>query len=82
MCLLLFNGRFGNTDVGYFVEQAIRLSSDPNRLPTVIESVHCTGENSPLVEWKVGLPPPGALPLARTSLFGWAAVALVAIVLA
>lgn len=59
----------------------MRLNSDPSRMPTVIGSVHCAGENSPLVEWKVGLPWSGALRSARTSAIGWVAVALVATVL-
>lgn len=76
------NVRFGNTDVKYFVEQAMRLNNDPSRMPTVIGSVHCAGENSPLVEWKVGLTPSGASPAARTSVLGVVAVALVAIMMA
>lgn len=60
----------------------MRLSSDPSHTPTVIGSVHCAGENSPLVEWKIGLTPSGASPKVRTSVLGVVAVALVAIVMA
>lgn len=60
----------------------MRTSNDPSHMQTVIGSVHWAGENSPLVEWKVGLPLSGALRSARTSAVGWVAVALVATVLA
>lgn len=80
--LTAVNVRFGNFDVKYFVEQAMRLNNDPSRMPTVIGSVHCAGDNSPLVEWKVGLTPSGASPAVRTSVLGVVAVALVAIVTA
>ncbi|KAK2600903.1 hypothetical protein N8I77_010403 [Diaporthe amygdali] len=72
---------FGNLDVVYFVQQAIRTSANANHMATVIGSVQCDGENSPLVEWKVGLPPSGGVLSARTSAVGWIMVGLSAIFL-
>lgn len=80
--LTAVNIRFGNIDVKLFIEQAMRLRGDPTRLPTVIGTASCDGEDSPLVEWKVGLPRSGASPSARTGVLGRVAVASVAIVLA
>lgn len=54
----------------------MRMSGNVDRLPTVIGNVHCAGENSPLVEWKVGLPPSGAVLSSHTSAVGWMAVVL------
>lgn len=74
--------RFGKIDVKLFIEQAMRLSGDPTQMPTVIGTASCDGEDSPLVEWKVGLPRSGASPPAYAGVLGWVAVASVAIVLA
>lgn len=76
--------RFGNIDIKYFTEQAMRLSSDPSLMPTTIGTVRC--ENGVMVERKVGFRDRDAEAsqasswLVRTSTLGWVAVASVALV--
>ncbi|KAL1872338.1 hypothetical protein Daus18300_004308 [Diaporthe australafricana] len=69
-------GAFGNLDAIDFVQQAMRMSPDADRLPTVIGNVNCAGENSPSIEWRVGLPPSSAVLSRHTSAVGWVAVIL------
>lgn len=76
--------RFGNIDVKYFTEQAMRLTADPKYMRTVIGTVSC--EAGVLVEWKVGYRERSSIDSqawaqARTGVLGWVAAAVVAMVM-